>query len=590
MLPGAFIPKDSFKSPSLTMRLILLLLTLALPLRAQETLIRQMYDTGTDTHVEVLALFSKPSPGGYFPVRVKIANNIKRESTIRLNFKSSSSYSGGVRTASSYSITAPPDKVLTRDLLVPINPPNSSTTFMISASLRGSLGEGSHDIRLHSERGQPAVLLSEALFTPNASTLDSEIQKKFSRAYGGSVQFAAKFDPKQLPDDWRAFSGYDSVVMSDADWSNIPPGARNAILSWVRLGGQLVIDSESSASPGSLGLPADSSYGSIRVSPLSLAGKLDAKKLVDLVTGNPIKAQHSSTTDDFQSRWPLQNLFGTQTFRYSLFVAVLIVFGILVGPINLFVFARSGQRHKLFITTPLISLGASLLLIALIITQDGFGGNGIRRVLMEVRPDGGVNAAHIHQEQFSRTGVLTRAGFTIDRPAVFKPVSIGTSRWARFTNSSGGKGNFNLQPGDGKLAASGDWFQSRSEHGHILSAVVSTRGRIESTDDANAFLSTFEFPIQTLYYLDEASQWHRADKIQPGKRFTLTPIDTTMAEPELLEQANAFGQRNRLFLTAAKDRPGHFVAITDQAPGIETHPGIKWKKTETVITGPISKS
>lgn len=573
------------------MRLILLLLTLALPLSAQETLIRQMYDPGTDTHVEVLALFSKPSPGGYFPVRVKIANNIKRESTIRLNFQSSSDYRDGARTASSYSITAPPDKVLTRDLLVPINPPGGhNSRFMINASLRGSLGEGSHDISLHSERGQPAVLLSEALFTPNASTLDSEIQKKFSRSYGGSVEFAAKFDPKQLPDDWRAFSGYDSLVMTDADWSNIPPGARNAILSWLRLGGQLVIDSESSATPASLGLPADSSYGSVSISSLSLAGKLDAKQLVDLVTGNPVKPQQNSAADDFQARWPLQNLFGTQTFRYGLFVAVLILFGILVGPINLFVFARSGQRHKLFITTPLISLGASLLLIALIITQDGFGGNGIRRVLMEVRPDAGVNAAHIHQEQFSRTGVLTSAGFTIGLPAAIKPVSIGTSRWARFTNSSGGKGNFNLQPGDGKLAASGDWFQSRSEHGHILSAVVSTRGRIESTDTPDAFLSTFEFPIKTLYYLDEARQWHRADKIQPGKRFTLTPIDTSMAEPELMKQASAFAQRNRQFLSTAKNRPRHFVAITDQAPGIETHPGIKWKKTQTVITGPVSKN
>lgn len=573
------------------MRCLLLLLAIALPLAAQETLIRQMYDPGTDTHVEVLALFSKPSPGGYFPVRVKIANNINRESTIRLNFQSSSDYDDGARTASSFAITAAPGKVLSRDLLVPINPPSGdSCMILIKTSLRGALGEGSHNSNTHSERDQPAVLLSEALFTPNASNLDSEIQKKFSGRHGGSDEFAAKFDPKQLPDDWRAFSGYDSVVMTDADWSNIPPGARNAILSWLRLGGQLVIDSESSATLTSLDLPADSSYGSVSISPLSLTGKLDAKKLIDLVTANKVKPQQKSASVDYQSSWPLQNLFGTQTFRYGLFVAVLIIFGVLVGPVNLFVFARSGQRHKLFITTPLISLGASLLLIALIIIQDGFGGNGIRRVLMEVRPDNGLNAAHIHQEQFSRTGVLTSAGFTIGLPAVFKPVSIGNSRWARFTNRSGGAGNFNLQSVDGKLAASGDWFQSRSEHGHILSAVVSTRGRIERTDAPDNFLSTFEFPIQTLYYLDEDRQWHRADTIQPGKRFHLSPVDTSIAEPGLMKQAGAFAPRNRLFLTAAMNRPGHFVAITDQAPGIETHPRIKWKQTRTVITGPLDNN
>ena len=86
---------------------------------------------------------------------------------------------------------------------------------------------------------------------------------------------------------------------------------------------------------------------------------------------------------------------------------MLVLFGILVGPVNLFVLAKSGRRHRLFITTPLISLGASLLLILLIIFQDGFGGRGMRRVLMEVRPDAGQNAAFLHQEQIARTGILT---------------------------------------------------------------------------------------------------------------------------------------------------------------------------------------
>ena len=45
---------------------LLLFLTFALRICAQETLIREVYDPATDTHVEVLALFTKPSPGGFF--------------------------------------------------------------------------------------------------------------------------------------------------------------------------------------------------------------------------------------------------------------------------------------------------------------------------------------------------------------------------------------------------------------------------------------------------------------------------------------------------------------------------------------------
>ena len=567
---------------------LLLFLALALPISAQETMIREVFDPATDTHVEVLALFSKPAPGGYFPVRVKIANNLKSDRTIRLDFECTDDYNDSLKASSSFPLTAAAGKSVTRDILVPLSPPGSSsgTRPNVTARLSGTLGMAANSIRSNHDGAHPAVLLSEALFTPNASALDAEVNAKSTSSHrSGSDEFAGKFDPKQLPADWLAFSGYDSIILTDGDWSDIPPGARNAILSWVRLGGQLVIYSTGSATASTLGLPAESGYGRIEILSISSDLKLDAPLVVRLITKNPTKPQKVSKQNDFAGGWPLQRLFGAQTFRYALFVIVLIIFAILVGPVNLFIFAKSGQRHKLFITTPIISLGASLILIVLIIIQDGFGGNGMRRVLMEVRPDEGVNAAYLHQEQFSRTGVLTGSNFTIETPANFQPVPIATSRWARFTDGAGAKGSFNLQPADGKLLVSGDWFQSRSEHGHIVSAVISTRGRIERAE--SRYLSTFEFPIDTLYYLDESSQWYRAEDITAGKSFALTPIDITMALPALNKESDAFANRNQQFLKSAITRPGHFIAITTHAPGIATNPGIRWKETRTVITGPV---
>ena len=283
----------------------------------------------------------------------------------------------------------------------------------------------------------------------------------------------------------------------------------------------------------------------------------------------------------------MQILFGSQAFNYGIFIAVLILFGILVGPINLFVFAKSGQRHRLFITTPIISLAASLLLIAIIIFQDGFGGQGMRRVLMEIRPDAGGNSAYLHQEQFSRTGILTSARFKVEPACLMLPVPIDKTRWARYTSDYNTSGNFNLQPAGGKLEGTGDWWQSRSEHGHALSAVIPTRGRIERTDKTDQLVSTFDFPIETLYYLDNSKEWHRAESIATGKPFTLVPIDASMAEPALVKEVNAFTARNRGFLGRARNRTDHFIAITSQAKGIDTLPGIRWKETRTIITGPV---
>ena len=48
-----------------------------------------------------------------------------------------------------------------------------------------------------------------------------------------------------------------------------------------------------------------------------------------------------------------------------------------------------------------------------------------------------------------------------------------------------------------------------------------------------------------------------------------------------------FGNRNRQFMETAVKRRGHFVALATRAPGIATHPGIRWQETRTVITGPV---
>jgi hypothetical protein len=567
------------------MRLLLPLL-LVTGLAAQESLIREVYDPKTDTHVEVTALFSEPSRGGFLPVRVKIANNLKTNRSIQLRFQSSPGYMNGLSSTSNFGFNAPAGKTVTQDIMVPLcsSPSTYHDEQMVSVQLTGGLGETSNTLRAKTGAANPSVLLSEALFTPNASKLDAEITKRSGSRYG-NTSFASKFDPKQLPSDWLAFSGYDCVMLTEIDWTSMPAGSRNAILSWVRLGGKLVVYTTTTASSANLGLPESTGFGSVQIQTVTTT-TLDPAKTVNL-------ASHISRVgairSDFSSGWPLQAVFGSKAFNYAIFVIVLIIFGILVGPINLFVFAKSGKRHRLFVTTPIISLAASFILIVLIIFQDGFGGRGVRRVLMEVGADGGQSAAYVHQEQFSRTGILTSARFTVDPACLFVPVPISKSRWSRYTDDHNTKGSFNLQPSGGRMDASGDWWQSRSEHGHALSAVVSTRGRIESTATPGSFVSTFDFPISTFYFLDESKHWHRATDIVTGKSFTTTPVDATMVEPELAREAAAFTNRNKQMFNRAKVRPGHFVALTDSAPAIDTLPGIRWKETRTVITGAVVK-
>lgn len=560
---------------------------------AQEVLFRQVADTKTDTHVEVTALFSNPSLGGFHPVRVFIANNQRVPHRINLKFESSKVYMTSISTTSNFSFSVDPGKSVTHDILVPLAAQNgySSSYERFKVSLSGTMRSTEYERSSGFGTNQPNVLLSSTLHAANASALDSEVASRSSSSYsrsssyyGGTGAFSSRFTPTQLPDDWRAFSGFDSIMMTENDWSDIPPGARNAIISWMRLGGQIVIYTQNSKNANALGLPADTSFGEYQIKSIS-GDRLDPKPTLDLVYYKSNKNRVAAVTNDFNSVWPLQKELGEKTFSSVLFILILIAFGIIVGPVNLFVFAKSGRRHRLFITTPIISLATSCLLIILIIFQDGFGGEGKRLVLMEVRPDENQNAAFVHQEQFSRTGVMTSPSFSIDTSALFVPVTIESSRWSRFTDQSETTGNYDLQPNSGKLFASGSWFQSRSEQGQLVSAVVPTRGRIEYSKKTDHIVSNFEFPIKTLIFRDK-QQYYRAENLTKGKPVALEFITPPDAQIILEELNKKFTNRNRQFFEKVQEREGHFIAITEAAPGIETHPSIDWQTT-TIITGPI---
>lgn len=587
-------------------------LSILAPLAAQETIFNHEPDPKSKARVEVVALFNTPPPNGFLPVRITVNNPGEQEGEISFTSTSSDgSYGGnGSEMTSSFSIKAAPEKTTRHDILIPCTTVlNYGGQQSISLQMSGFLGSSRGGVNVTYNDEQPAVLLSEPLYTPNASSLDAEAGSRHSSSgrYSGSSSFAGKFDARELPEDWRAYSGYDGIAMTDTDWGNASPGARNAILRWNRLGGELVIYALSSSSDfASLGIAPDAkgvraaerSFGQVTVVPIAPDLKLDPGPTVSRffhsrpgTASAKLPALSQSIRDDFDRAWPLQIAFGEQGYNYGLFILILVAFGIVVGPVNLFVFAKSGRRHRLFITTPVIALATSALLVALIILIDGFGGRGMRTVLMEVRPDDGENSAYIYQEQISRTGVLLGGGFEVAEPALVTPVPIDSSQWARLTRTNGGGGmRYETLVRDGKLEADGDWFQSRSEQGQLVRAIVPTRGRIEARSSTGPpdFLSTFDFPIETLYYHDGNGGIWRADGITPGKAFTCQEVNSTEWNVFIVDAMKNLTPRARTFGTLGV-RPKHFVAVTTAAPGIETLKGIDWQTTRTYITGPVAQ-
>lgn len=589
------------------MRLLFVLLgLLALPLPAQQSFFLQSPPpafAGDRTQVEVLALISQPAPGGFLPVRVTATNQRESDARLHLQFDSREGYAPrnqNARLESGFSIEVPAGGTTQRDLLVPLVTRLTTSGYgqdlVLEARLSGSFGNAQGQIQGSPPVDAPAVAMSEPLHSPNASALDAELASHSS--HSARADFAARFDALRLPDDWRAFSGFDIVMMTDEDWTKAGPGARTALLQWCRLGGRLEIHAQNgSTSLQSLDLAPSGTHaglglGEVERMVLHSSRELDPSSTVARLLRPAVPSQNQSQRQDYSTRWPLHTAFGSQRFDYGLFVAVLVAFGILVGPVNLFLLARSGRRHRLFLTTPLISIGTSLLLIALILIKDGTGGHGRRVALIEVQPD--EHTAYVHQEQISRTGVLFGGGFELTDSAVIAPVPLAPSPWARLTPASGGAGlSYRADFADGHLRLGGDWFQSRSEQGQTVRAVVPTRGRIEVVPGTSPpeLVSTFSHPVEELYYLDRSGARWVARDLHPGSGVTSEAASPAAFETFLKETRERLGERNGTLLDRAVARgAGHFLARTSQAPALETYARIRWDETDSILTGPVART
>lgn len=591
--------------------------------QASQALIRETYSAkGKPTiSLEVTPLFAQLPSSGYYPLRVKIINDgkIDRTWTFACTSRDSSYGSDNNELRSSFSVECNSQSVAAVDLLVPLvsvlnHGYDTSVELDLEVSAPAPFPRSRETISTEFHPDWPSVMCSETIQSRNGNALDKAAGASLgshgsphsgvfhgTSAYSGSMglEFGASFSPKSMPDDWRAYSGYDACLLTDNDWNALPVGARSALRRWNRLGGVLLIYTTSTATDlNSLGLEkgavgtahANLGWGYVHLQGFPDSGLLEAEETVKLV-GNTIKYTGGHRSRDlrrnFQSSWPLQSAFGEKTSHLILFILILVIFGVLVGPVNLFVFARAGRRHKLFVTTPLISLGASAVLVVLILFQDGFGGRGQRVVLHQIGPD---NTAYISQEQIARTGVLLNTGFTTSEHGYLSPLMLGDSRWARVTEqNSGGNGRYNVDLDEGGLKVTGDWFQSRSEHGHLFETIRPSRGRVNLVRGTGvpAINSTFEFPLDEIFFRDGNGEFWRSRDVQQGRNVSLSPSDEQEFTDWFSQQKDRFGQRNRLRLDLCSNRQEYFFAVSTSADGIATLDTLDWEDTYTFLTGEV---
>ena len=582
-------------------RMLLLALAAATSTHAQKVLMDEEIDRATGTRAQVRSVFDPPPFIGYAPMRVVATNGTGRDARWRFDFHAQTQqFRQPNQHDSAFSLDVPARSTQSALFLVPLaagygdrSSGRDNHSLRLSVSGTGFADRQQNQYHNHTDKF-PHLAISESLAEYSMTQLkkDLETQLKSGGGYsGGSAEFGSRFEPAELPESWLGFSGFDFILLSSTDWQKVKPGAKRALLEWVRLGGRLDVYDMAGAAANVTGLrQGATSLGEVRT--LKWDGKqLPGKETVTRYWGKTSRVESLVSEHATASDWPLLDLLGTRSFASWQVIAFLVIFGVLVGPVNLFVLAPAGKRHKLFITTPLLSVGASLVMVVLILLQDGTGGVGRRFVAIDIEP--GEAAAYVTQEQVSRSGVLLGAGFEMKQPALIEPLAMPDTPWVKLKNTRMGQAVSLTQEGTERR---GNFFQSRAEQGQVLRAVVSSRARIElkagaSPEAPPTLISALGFTVEELFYVDADGKWWTLTvPLSTGQSATLTASDASAQRLrwEAMIEPAVDSLRNQLKRTI-RDQRSFFIAKAAKAPGftLETLPSIRWEDDRVVVFGPV---
>lgn len=548
--------------------------------------------------------FNELPPTGFYPVRFRIENGTRDSHTWEVTFSSSGSGSESRGMIWGTSLTVSGGQSREWDLLIPrsvLDSPGTRYEF-VRGTVRGYGVSGSGNFGLPSKyiggSKTAFTVMSDTLGNASWSKLEAEVKSfsggspknpelvngRFSSASrGGRVLSGSSVILSELPPDWRAFSGLASLWVTQRDWETLSSERRRAIRTWVNMGGQLYVGTatgdlaKAPLLPESLQAGKAVALGLGEVKSFKLEGGelpiAETAKEVVALDGTLFPAWHQ----DFDGGWSLADYVGWPQLNVPLIIGFVCLFGLVIGPINLRLLAPPEKRHRLFLTVPLISIGASILLGLVIAVGDGFGGFGGRNALVYL--PAGENQAFITQEQIARTRLLVGRSFeipeTVQLAAADTKRSDERSSLERYGSS-----------------VSGDWFRSRAVQMHSLRASVPSRAEIvfqtPTADGPPSLLSSIGSPLQNVFYVDLSGKYWRADLVETGKP---TPLRASTRESfEMWQtgvQSEMSDHMSTAFSSAAK-RPGYFYGTTKTLPEapLATLAGINWTKQNVICFGP----
>lgn len=508
--------------------------------------------TGNTHAVKVEQAFDYLPDSGYMPLRVTVTNPYTTESTWTLvdqtQKSSHASYVDFINTDWQQQLTVPAGQMRTFEILYPVF--SSGRSWYNDRHFSVQEAERQDDFTIHSSRDSHRrgydngtfALTSEQLrlkFGEHIALYLDELPNQSLNSGNGRVYF--------FPKDWRAYAGIHVFWFQQSDWEKLAADERLPILQWVTQGGDLRILKDANVSDaaavsglpnGGTGLIAHGA-GVVRVYP-----HLDAEELfqypphlgyAEPVEGrsyyservhqiyNELQApfwvnngvtQGISTAAQDRQALPVEMHYQAQQPNSLLVIFLVLVIALLLGPINLWVFARGRKRYRLLVTTPVLSICLCIGIAGFILLNDGIGGEGVYARLFLLP---GNNQEVVLTVQSSRTGLLLNRTFAIPKDAWLTPAPDAMG--ARFPHS---QSLYGLNASTGW----GNWFGSRRVQNQMVEQIRPSRSgfEIRENDDGLYVVSSFPALCPRLYLIGVDQKAYRADAVITGRPSPLVPV------------------------------------------------------------------
>lgn len=581
-----------------------------------------------DISVTFTGLSSGETRHGYRPFNVRITNRSTSASHLVEIVIPNRSYSqsGNVLTELSRSVEVSPNSTVGLDLFQPAVPiyandqasvrvdgrnvgeTHSWSSFRNHAAQMG-YGGGSAGV---SGKGPFSILVSSSRSFNQSETQDGLLEAASpylttsARAIpGGGVGklidwHLSQISISQWPMNWLSYTAYDGIFLDEQEFQSAPPLVQSAIERYVTAGGFLALmNSKISGPPFDVDkidkksanyIQSHKGFGEVQLFRMEGASWFEGSDYSELLSGlhaTELPWKNIPDSNDANSVFPI-----VDELRVPIrgFTALMLIFIILIGPVNFFILSKMNKRIWVIWTTPLIAGLTCVILFVYSLISEGVNSKELSRSMVFLDQS---------NNQFAYLGTLAyycpltpSEGLQFDNSTEVSPW-ISMNRWVSGTARS-------MNWDDGQRLTRG-WIAARTPAHFYVRKAGTRRERLEISRDAQGNLIALNglgSSIEELIYRNEQGERFELTGLEAGQSGLLRPMTGISESEKLVEPAsmrdfysNSVWTDIETNLDLEKIGPQMYMAVLDGDPFLgDPLNGRVNSDRKTVVLGKLEKT